>query len=207
MLFSLIENLGKVDIVLASASPRRYELLKNIGLDFKVDVSSYHEEQVEGIDPTEFALTNARAKGREVARKHPQSLVIAADTIVTLDQKESKPMILGKPAGEKEAYEMLRTLSGKTHTVITAFGLIIHKYEKEVYDAVSTAVTFRRLSDEEIWAYINTGEPLDKAGAYGIQGQGALLIESISGCYFNVVGFPLARLYLQMETFLKPFVW
>ncbi len=207
MLFSLIENLRKVDIVLASGSPRRYELLKNIGLDFKVDVSRLYEEQMSDADPMECAMANARAKGREVAQRHPQSLVISADTIVTLAQEKEEPLILGKPVNETEAYEMLRVLSGRTHRVITAFGLLMHKYEKEEYDAVSTEVAFRQLSDEEIWAYINTGEPLDKAGAYGIQGQGALLIEAISGCYFNVVGFPLARLYLKMEAFLKPFVW
>jgi len=207
MLFSLIENLRKVDIVLASASPRRYELLKNIGLEFIVDVSRLTEEQTSGADPQECALANARLKGQEVARRNPECLVISADTIVTFEQEDTGTIILGKPANEAAAYDMLRALSGKTHRVVTAFGLLMHKYGKEVYDTVTTDVTFRRLTDDEIWAYINTGEPLDKAGAYGIQGQGALLIEGISGCYFNVVGFPLSRLYLKMEAFLKPFVW
>ncbi|HHJ53544.1 MAG TPA: septum formation protein Maf [Caldithrix abyssi] len=202
MLFSLIENLDKIDIVLASASPRRFELLKNIGLNFRVEVSDVAENHPDIKEPTELALYNARIKGRAVANKYPESLIISADTIVVLDNH-----LMGKPANEQEAYRMLKTLSARTHKVITAFGLHLLKYEKEHYDWVATDVTFRPLTDEEIWAYINTAEPMDKAGAYGIQGQGAILIEKISGCYYNVVGFPLSRFYEALGNFLSPFVW
>lgn len=202
MLFSLIENLDKIDIVLASASPRRFELLKNIGLDFRVEVSDVAENHPDIKESTELALYNARIKGCAVANKYPESLIISADTIVVLDNH-----LMGKPANEQEAYRMLKTLSARTHKVITAFGLHLLKYEKEHYDWVATDVTFRPLTDEEIWAYINTAEPMDKAGAYGIQGQGAILIEKISGCYYNVVGFPLSRFYEALGNFLSPFVW
>jgi len=202
MLFSLIDNLDKIDVVLASASPRRFELLKSIGLSFKVEVSKAQENHPNITDPAELSEYNARLKGREVAKKYPECLVISADTIVALGDQ-----LLGKPADEEDAFRMLQALSGKTHKVYTAFGLNLLKYEKEHYEWVCTEVTFRPLVDDEIWAYINTAEPMDKAGAYGIQGQGALLIEKISGCYYNVVGFPLSRFYLALDKFLSPFVW
>lgn len=201
MLFSLIESLERLDIVLASASPRRFELLKQIGLDFKV-VPSNFEEDMEGKSSfEELAKQNAKAKGLCVAERYPESLVISADTVVAYARR-----ILGKPSNENEAYEMLKLLSGKTHQVYTGIGLFLKKYDGLKLDAVCTNVTFRNLSEEEILAYINTGEPFDKAGAYGIQGQGALLVERIDGCYYNVVGFPLAKFYLMLNEFLNHYI-
>jgi septum formation protein len=201
MLFSLIENLEKVDIILASASPRRFELLKTIGLEFKVVVSKVNEDSVDPNNLIDGVTTNARRKGLDVATLHPNQLVICADTVVVTDS-----VILGKPRDENEAFRMLQALSGKTHRVITAFGLIFQKYEKSLFDYETTEVTFRTLNEDEIWAYINTGEPMDKAGAYASQGQGAVLIEKIQGCYFNVVGFPLTKFYLRINDFFQDFV-
>lgn len=201
MLFSLIENLEKIDIILASNSPRRYELLQSIGLKFKVIPSEVEEEQAIELDPVGGTIANARKKGLSVAEKHPDSLVICADTIVVLGER---PM--GKPLNEQEAYDMLRALSGKTHQVYTAIGLLLLKYDKTKFETVCTDVTFRDLSDEEIWAYINTGEPSDKAGAYAVQGQGSILVERINGCYFNVVGFPLSRFFTMLDEFLSHFI-
>jgi len=124
-----------------------------------------------------------------------------ADTIVVLDD-----WIMGKPESEDEAFQMLQALSGRTHAVYTGLGLFFKRYEKSALDAVCTKVRFRPLTEDEIWAYINTGEPFDKAGAYGIQGQGALLVEGIDGCYYNVVGLPLSRFFTMLTDFVKHFV-
>lgn len=201
MLFSLIENLERVEVILASASPRRFELLKTIGLNFKVVKSNVQETLVSPNRLEEDTIANARRKGFDVASKYPESLIICADTVVVADS-----MIMGKPRDETEARFMLEQLSGKSHRVITGFGLIFKKYEKSLFDAETTEVTFRHLSDEEILAYVNTGEPLDKAGAYAIQGQGSLLIEKINGCFFNVVGFPISKFYLRLDEFFQDFV-
>ncbi len=201
MLFSLIDGLEKLEVILASASPRRFELLKQIGLEFKVVPSSYQEQETQQTTIEELVLHNARYKGQIVANAHPQALVISADTIVAIDR-----LILGKPTDEQDAFRMLQKLSGRTHQVYTAVGLMFKKYDGLKLDVVRTNVTFRSLSEEEIWAYINTGEPFDKAGAYGIQGQGALLVEKIEGCYFNVVGFPLSRFFLMLKEFLNQYV-
>lgn len=201
MLFSLIENLEKVDIILASTSPRRYELLQNLGLSFKVVPSEVKENQQLDTNPIDGVRENALKKGRWVSANYPDHLVIAADTIVVLGQK-----VMGKPADEQDAYRMLAELSGKTHQVYTAIGLFFERYNQSQMDIVSTDVTFRELTGDEIWAYINTGEPFDKAGAYAIQGQGSVLIDRINGCYFNVVGFPLSRFFLLLDQFLGKFV-
>ncbi len=193
MLFYLIEGLERTEIILASTSPRRFELLKSLGLEFKV-VASHIKEHVSSKNPKEIALLNARLKGREVAKEHPDSLVISADTVVAIDDQ-----ILGKPINENDAFRMLKYLSGRIHTVYTAFGLIYARYEQEIFDIVGTEVSFRKLRDDEIWAYINTGEPFDKAGAYAIQEQGAVFVQQIKGCYSNVVGFPLSRFYVRLE--------
>jgi len=198
MLFSLIENLDKIDVILASASPRRYELLKTIGLDFRVVVSEVKEDKINADNLIDGVINNARKKGTNIANKYPDALIICADTIVVVGDK-----ILGKPKDEKDARLMLENLSGRTHQVITGFGLIFNKYNKSIFDAVTTDVTFRNLSNEEILAYVNTGEAVDKAGAYAIQGQGSILVEKINGCYFNVVGFPISKFFMCLDKFLK----
>ena len=200
MLFSLINNLEKLKLILASGSPRRYELLKTLGLEFEVVVSQVDETCDPLLSPEEQVLETASRKGRAVSEKHPDCLVISADTIVVTDKK-----VLGKPENETDAYNMLSLLNGRTHKVYTGFGLSYQHYDAAEYDVASTTVTFRQLTDEEIWAYINTGEPFDKAGSYAVQGQGSLLIEKIDGCYFNVVGFPLARFYILLDKFLSKF--
>ncbi len=201
MVISLIESLERIDIILASASPRRYELLKSLGLDFKVVPSNVEESHAPLQKKEEVVLTNARLKGLSVAEAYPRALVISADTIVVFEDE-----ILGKPEDEADAFRMLQLLSGRTHQVYTAVGLFFEHYQRRTLDVVRTDVTFRALTDEEIWDYINTGEPFDKAGGYGIQGQGALLVDRIDGCYFNVVGFPLSRFFTMLTEFMKHFV-
>ncbi len=178
-----------MEIVLASGSPRRRQLLEQIGLTgFRVLPSDADESLPDGIAPGEAVERLSARKGAAVAAQaRPGALVIAADTVVALDGA-----ILGKPRDEGEAREMLSALSGRTHQVYTGVSLF-HPGGRRTEHEV-TAVTFRPLSQEEIAAYVATGEPMDKAGAYGIQGLGALLVERLEGDYFNVMGLPLCRL-------------
>jgi septum formation protein len=198
MIFSLITNLEHLDVILASASPRRFELLNSTGIKFKVIHSNFDENSVQLSNPAQYAKEVAYKKGFTIASKYPSKLVISADTIVVNEKK-----ILGKPKNEDDAFDMLSSLSGKTHQVLTSFGLFLMKYDKFVMETVSTDVTIRELHKDEIWAYVNTGEPMDKAGAYAIQGQGAMLVEKINGSYSNVVGFPLARFFTSLDHFLE----
>lgn len=195
MLLSLIDGLEKVDIILASTSPRRYDLLKAMGFNFKVIDSGVVESHIEG-EPIQSAIENARNKGKAVSTRFPNSLVVSADTVVIADR-----MVMGKPVDEADALEMLNRLNGRTHTVVTAFSINFQKYDRCISDYETTEVKFRRLKDEEIMAYINTGEPFDKAGAYAIQGEGAILVEKINGCYYNVVGFPLTKFFVRLTDF------
>lgn len=174
-------------LILASASPRRKELMSFITDDFIIRVSDADETIKEVLSPEETVIHLARIKGRAVSNDNPDNTVISADTVVSYGEK-----ILGKPHSEKEAFEMLSSLSGKTHTVFT--GVCIISGEKEIVFAEKTDVTFYELSDTEINKYIASGEPFDKAGAYGIQGKAALFVKGIEGDYFNVMGFPIARL-------------
>lgn len=168
-------------IVLASKSPRRQEILGRFFENFEVFPSKADESSE--LPPREHAIEVACRKAWEVYRK-TGGVVIGADTIVVLDGK-----ILGKPRDEKEAKEMLRSLSGRVHRVITGYCIV--KDGKEVKGAVETEVEFYELSDEDIAWYVATGEPMDKAGAYGIQGKGGLFVKRIKGDYYNVVGLPI----------------
>ena len=184
---------GGADVlVLASASPRRAELLQQVGIAFEVRVSQVAEDgDVPGAEPAEVAELHARQKALDVAAGAPLRLVLGADTVVVLDGR-----VLGKPRDADDARAMLRALSGRTHEVITGVALALLRGadpELIAQDHVRTQVTFRELSEAEIEAYVMSGEPMDKAGAYGIQGRGALLVEEIKGCYSNVVGLPLSR--------------
>ena len=176
-------------IVLASASPRRRELLQMLGLeDFLICPAKGEELPPDHATPEETVCSLASAKAREVAAKFsPDTLIIAADTIVVADQK-----ILGKPHSEDEAFRMLRMLSGRTHEVYT--GVSLMRDEEMLTRAECTKVRFRELSDREIRNYIATGEPMDKAGAYGAQGKASLFVKGIEGDFFNVVGLPLCLL-------------
>ena len=185
------------NIILASASPRRARLLRQIGLSFTVDGSNVPEE-TDGYDsPREIVTDLARKKAAEVALRHGEGLVIGADTIVVLDGR-----VLGKPVDAPDAARMLGLLSGRTHEVHTGFCIIEKPGGRTVCDSEVTRVTFRELSEGEIDAYVRTGSPMDKAGAYGIQDDfGAIFVERIDGCFYNVVGFPLTKFYMRFREF------
>ncbi|MFH1124332.1 MAG: nucleoside triphosphate pyrophosphatase [Pseudomonadota bacterium] len=175
-------------LVLASSSPRRKALLEQIGLPFRILPSHVDEEGLAG-DPSLVARQLAEIKAREVHLQAPDAWVLGADTIVVLGAD-----VLGKPAGPEEARSMLIRLSGKEHQVVTAFSVLDPSGNGTLSEAVSTQVKMKRLTEEEITAYIATGEPFGKAGGYAIQGIGAFMIETISGSYTNVVGLPLCAL-------------
>jgi len=183
-------------IILASASPRRKEILEKTGLKFKVDESSYEEETDSGLNPHELARFLSREKARDVAGRHRNALVISADTIIVLRNR-----LFGKPRNEEQAREILKALSGKTHSVITGFTIIDTATKKEMSRSIESRVFFKRLNADEIDAYIRSGEPFDKAGAYGIQGLGAVLIKRIEGDFFNVMGLPLHALAGSLKKF------
>lgn len=183
-------------IILASASPRKKEILEKTGLKFKVDESDYEEKLDLGLKPHKLARFLSREKARDVARRHRDALVIAADTIVLL-----RGRLFGKPRNEEQAKEMLRALSGKAHSVITGFTIIDTAGKKEISRSVESKVFFKRLSADEIETYIRSGEPLDKAGAYGVQGLGAVIVKRIEGDFFNVVGLPLNALAESLKEF------
>ncbi|HUF65744.1 MAG TPA: Maf family protein [Gemmatimonadaceae bacterium] len=176
-----------IRVVLASGSPRRRELLRLIGLGHEVEPADVDESVHDEESPSSHAERLALAKAEAIATRFPDALVLAADTIVVVDGD-----ILGKPRGEAHAREMLARLSGRSHTVITgvaaAHGPVAHS------DVEQVAVTFRPLREEEIAEYVATGEPMDKAGAYGIQGYGATIVERIDGDYFAVMGLAIVRL-------------
>lgn len=182
-------------LILASKSPRRAALLRQIGLEFTVRTASV-DEDTDIADPEEHVSVLSRKKAEAVAETEPYAWVIGADTIVCLDGE-----ILGKPRDAGDASRMLRRLSGRAHQVYTGFTLIPGR-DRIRTDVVCTDVTFRDLSENEILAYAASGEPMDKAGAYGIQGRAALFVRSVNGCYFNVVGFPVARFYERMRELL-----
>jgi septum formation protein len=185
-------------IVLASASPRRQILLKQIGLKFIVHPSGVDEDSIQSNSPADHVLTLSKKKAMEVAKNYNDAIVISADTIVVLDGE-----IINKPRDSDEAIQMLKKLSGKTHQVYTGFTILDTKTGKFICDFEVTEVKFRELSEEEIKEYVATGSPLDKAGAYGIQDDyGAVFVERINGCFYNVVGFPLTKFYLRMKEFL-----
>lgn len=173
--------------ILASASPRRKELLGRLGIPFEISVSNADESVPAGTKPVDAAAFTAEKKARAVAANYPDACVIGADTIVVLGDT-----VMGKPADAADAVKMLTALSGKTHQVMTGVALI--QGGKTVTFTQVTDVTFYPLSGDEIKAYVASGEPMDKAGAYGIQGLGCTLVEGIRGDYFNVVGLPVARL-------------
>ena len=175
--------------ILASASPRRKELMEMLGVDDLVIIPAKGEEKADGaLSPDELVKALARAKAEEIAPlAEKDDAVIAADTVVWVDGK-----LFGKPHTEAEASAMLHTLSGRAHEVFT--GVAVIRNGVEISESERSLVYFRELSDEEIKAYIKTGEPMDKAGAYGAQGKAALFVKKIDGDFFNVMGLPLCRL-------------
>ena len=181
-----------MSLILASASPRRRELLQTAGIAFTVRVSEAEEHIESGTAPQEAVMQLARQKAEAVAEAYPQELVLGADTVVVYDGA-----ILGKPADEADAVQMLQMLSGKTHTVYTGVCLAQNGLAETFFE--QTDVTFYPLTQEEIEQYVATGEPMDKAGAYGIQGRGCTLVQSICGDYFNVVGLPVAAVCRRLR--------
>lgn len=182
-------------IILASASPRRKELLETAGAEFEIIVADVDETVPEGTKPEDAAVMTAEKKALAVAENHKDSIVIGADTIVVADGR-----ILGKPADKADACRMLSVLSGVEHKVIT--GVCLACEDKKITFAQVSKVKFYDLTDEEINAYVETGEPMDKAGAYGIQGKGCVLVEKIEGDYFNIVGLPVARVMKELRGFM-----
>lgn len=176
-------------LLLASASPRRREILENLGFEFEILPSNVDESEVPWNDPVKSAKLLAEIKGVDAQMTRPRKTIIAADTIVLCDGQ-----VMGKPGSPEEAKEMLEALSGRMHEVVTGIALITPPNIR-IIEAESTRVFFRGLGPEEISRYIETGEPFDKAGAYAIQGYASAFIEKIEGCYFNVVGLPVSRLF------------
>ena len=184
-------------IILASQSPRRRQLLGQIGVrDFEILVPEADESYDPSLPPEEIVSSICRKKA-EAARRladDPRALIVAADTMVFLGG-----LRLGKPRDQVDAYTMLSALSGRTHQVCT--GVTVCRGERVETRAETTAVTFRELTQDEIWGYIRTGDPMDKAGAYGVQGKAALFVSGIRGDYFNVMGLPLCLLGRMLEEF------
>ncbi|WP_195945529.1 Maf family protein [Paraclostridium bifermentans] len=178
-----------MNIILASGSPRRKEILENTNLKFSVITSDIDERIFENEEPIQLVLRLAFEKCMSVAQNNPSDLVIGADTIVVLDNE-----ILGKPKNEEEAFNTLSKLSNREHQVITGMSIVNLENEKKIVDYAISNVKFKKLTDQDIKDYINTKECLDKAGSYGIQGYGALLVEEIKGDYFNIVGLPISKL-------------
>ncbi len=187
----------KTNFVLASRSPRRYDILKQMGLQFETRPSKVDEDEFDNsIAPMDFVMNLAFRKALKVSQAITEGIVIGADTVVVIDGE-----ILGKPQSEKEAIEMLTRLSGKEHSVFTGLALLEVPSGRKSISFAETKVQFRSLERTEIEKYAATGEPLDKAGAYGIQGKGAILVEKIDGCYYNVVGLPVAKLINMLKEF------
>ncbi|WP_409301944.1 Maf family protein [Peribacillus sp. SCS-155] len=182
-------------VILASSSPRRKELLQFLQIPFQTVNANVDETIAAGTTPEEAVKQLAYRKAAEVNRSHKGSIIIGSDTVVAIEGD-----ILGKPAGRDDARATLKRLSGKAHSVYTGVAIIKDEYSKIF--AEKTEVTFWELSDEEIEKYLDSGEPYDKAGSYGIQGLGSLLVKSIAGDYYTVVGLPVSRLAREIKAFI-----
>lgn len=193
-----MNGIDNVKIVLASKSPRREELLKYITDDFEILPADCEEVLPEGVEVFDVPEFLAVQKAMNVSKKRPDAMVIGCDTVVIVDGE-----ILGKPHTEEKAFEMLKKLSGKAHNVVS--GVCICYKGKTMSFSQNTLVGFYPLSDEEILSYIRECDPLDKAGSYGIQDRGGLFVKEIIGDYYNIVGFPIARLSKEMEKMIKLF--
>lgn len=181
------------NLILASSSPRRKELLENLRLTFEISSSEVDESFDPALSPEEVVMELADRKAKVVFSKNPDSYVIGADTIVVLNG-----LILGKPLSEAEAADTLKMLSGTKHEVFTGVSILSPAGTTRFFE--KTEVLFWELTEDEIRAYVQSGEPFDKAGSYGIQGLGAMLVKKISGDYFTVVGLPVARLVRELKS-------
>jgi septum formation protein len=185
-------------LILASTSPRRREVLALAGLRFEVHPPEYEEDMTLALPPDELVRSFSLGKAESVAGYYDgrEALVIGSDSVVVVGDT-----VLGKPASSERAKAMLRLLSGRMHKVVTGYAVIDAMSGESCVEALETEVYFRELSDEEITDYVLSGEPLDKAGAYGIQDRGAIFVEKIVGDFYTVVGLPLCRLVRTLETF------
>jgi len=187
--------MNEMKIILASNSPRRKELFKYIIDEFEVHVSEVDESYDPNLKPAEIVTYLSKQKALAVSKRFPNDLIVGSDTIVYIDDE-----VLEKPRTKEEAYQMLKKLAGRTHKVYTGVTIIYNNQIDSFHS--ETLVTFHDMSDEEIYDYIETKEPMDKAGAYGIQGYGAKFIKSITGDYFTVVGLPVSLLYQHLKKYL-----
>lgn len=191
----------QLPLVLASKSPRRKKLLEQLGFDFTIIPSNHIEEKLTNLDnPSDFVKKSAFAKASDVAKQiNYEAIVLGADTIVVLDKQ-----ILHKPKDKNDAINILKTLSNKTHIVYTGIAILHGKSSKYITDVQTTEVSFRKLMIDEIITYVNSGSPMDKAGAYGIQDDfGAVFVNNIKGCYYNIVGLPLEMFYSDLIKLLS----
>ncbi len=187
---------SKIPIYLASKSPRRRKLLKQVGLNFKAFSVDLHEEIMDGEHPVQTVKRLALHKMEEAKKKISEGIIITADTIVVLNKE-----IIGKPKNKKDAQKILKKLSGNTHSVYTGFAIYNSVTRKTIVNSEKTSVTFREITNNEIKDYIASESPMDKAGAYGIQDDfGAVFVKKINGCYYNVVGLPLSKLYTDLHS-------
>lgn len=184
----------KKRIILASTSPRRHGLAQQMGLDFEVVPSNYEEDMTLKLSPRALAMKLSYGKAKDVAKKYKKGIVLGIDTFIVF-----KGQKLGKPLKKDKAFKLLKSFSGKTLKVYSGVALIDCETGKEIRDYEVSKVKFRKITDEEIRNYIKTKEPLDKAGAFAIQGLGSIFIEKVNGCYANTVGFPIANIYRNLK--------
>ncbi len=184
-------------LILASASPRRIDILNDMGIKFKAVKSFYNEPEIKKEQlPSEYVEANAEGKAKSVSKKFKKELIVGSDTVVVY-----KNRVLGKPRNMNEAFKYIYLLNNTTHSVYTGLCIINCETGKLISSHEKTLVTFRNLTESEITDYLNMIDPLDKAGAYAIQGEGALVVEKIRGCYYNVVGFPVSKLESMLLDF------
>ena len=187
-----------MDIILASASPRRKTILSQIGIQFTIMKSNTVEDFSLNLPPEAFCEHWAREKAKDIAKNHPNSLIIGADTIVVLDK-----IILGKPQNREQSISMLKSLSGRTHEVLTGVSFIHLDSNFDITFNESTLVSFDTLTNNDIFNYIDTYKPYDKAGSYGIQDRFSIHINKITGCYYNVMGFPISKFHRKLKSAIK----
>lgn len=184
----------KQKIILATTSPRRHGLAQTMGLEFEVVPSNYEEDMTLKMKPREMVMAFSYGKAMDVAKKYKEGIVIGVDTIVVFNGKK-----LGKPKNDAQAFDMLKSFSGKKQYVYSGVCLINCKTHKIIRDCEITEVYFKKLEDNEIKSYLKTGEHKDKAGGYGIQDLSSIFIKKINGCYFNVMGFPIYNIYKNLK--------
>jgi len=184
----------KQKIILASTSPRRHGLAQQMGLDFEIVPSDYEEDMTIKFSAKDLAMTLAYGKAQDVAKKRKDGIVLGIDTFISFKGEK-----LGKPHTKEKAFELLKKFSGEKLQVYSGVALIDCKTKKEIKDFEVSEVYFRKISDEEIRNYIKTEEPLDKAGAFAIQGLGSIFVKKVNGCYANIVGFPIANIYKNLR--------